>query len=555
MTPTLKKLLIIKLLLISLALHSQSNKQDSIAVNKYNYYKLIDKDSTLHYINILKKSNDRCIKFTGQIAHANFAYREGKFQSSEDEIISLLKEIKGSTTGDRCLDKIMINAYSRLFWIYKNRYQLLKAFEATKKIENEILSNTSLSSSNKQRLFLSNKANMANLKIELGLYKEAIKILKEVDLEISKLIPKLKNEKLYNSLIFKSSTLNLIGNSFLEQSKNENDISLDSAQAYYNKAYEVTKSFSPQHQNSHALYELRSIKVLLKQKRYKQALRIIKGQAVASEEINVKQDLNFLKAITFYNLNELDSSKSYSYKFLKFKKQTPNTEKNKIVILNILGEIYKNSHQMDSAYKYSDLAINEFNTLNKNRSEANNSHYLYDFERVQELNDELLTKENAKRNLVIFILSSVIILFIVFIIRFYRKGKKFTEAFTVSKKEYSIDKSLEKKILSELTNFEKSTLYLDQEFNIKVLAKHFKTNTTYLSSIVNEKKGKTFKQYIGELRINFLIQKLKSDTMLRKYTVQALAEEIGYSNASAFARAFKKQTGKTPTEFLKELNN
>ncbi|WP_366943585.1 helix-turn-helix domain-containing protein [uncultured Polaribacter sp.] len=35
--------------------------------------------------------------------------------------------------------------------------------------------------------------------------------------------------------------------------------------------------------------------------------------------------------------------------------------------------------------------------------------------------------------------------------------------------------------------------------------------------------------------------------------MKSLAEEIGYTNASAFARAFKKYKGITPSEYLKML--
>ena len=108
-------------------------------------------------------------------------------------------------------------------------------------------------------------------------------------------------------------------------------------------------------------------------------------------------------------------------------------------------------------------------------------------------------------------------------------------------------------MLLELEKFEKSKIYLDSTFNINILAKQLNTNTSYLSSIVNEKKGKTFKQYITELRINYLITIIQKDSKYRKYTIQALGEEIGYTNASSFSRSFKKFTGLTPTNYLNSL--
>ena len=74
-----------------------------------------------------------------------------------------------------------------------------------------------------------------------------------------------------------------------------------------------------------------------------------------------------------------------------------------------------------------------------------------------------------------------------------------------------------------------------------------------MSYIINKVKGQTFKQYFTELRIKFLIKKLDEDKNYRKYTIKFLAEEIGYTNASAFARAFKKHKGITPSEYIKSL--
>ena len=94
---------------------------------------------------------------------------------------------------------------------------------------------------------------------------------------------------------------------------------------------------------------------------------------------------------------------------------------------------------------------------------------------------------------------------------------------------------------------------MHSEFNINVLAKKLNTNTSYLSYIINTVKNKSFKQYITELKIDFLLEKLKEEKKYRNYTIKSLAEEIGYTNASAFTRAFKKHKGITPSEYIKSL--
>lgn len=51
----------------------------------------------------------------------------------------------------------------------------------------------------------------------------------------------------------------------------------------------------------------------------------------------------------------------------------------------------------------------------------------------------------------------------------------------------------------------------------------------------------------------FVIDKLNEDSIFRKYTVQAIAQEIGFNNSEAFSKAFYKKTGIYPSYFIKEL--
>lgn len=399
---------------------------------------------------------------------------------------------------------------------------------------------------------------MAILKMDLGFYKEARNLYQEMLPEIDQIISSLEGPELYGNQIFKASVQNLIGTTFIRSAEEKNSKSLDSALVYFQRAYETTTLFNPPHKNSKPLYELRTAEVFLKKENYNKTLELIRKNEKLAKEMDTEQTINFLKSITFYHLQQQDSSIFYCHEFLNFEKETPSTEKNKITVLNILADQYKSLQKIDSAFKYSELAMSNLNNLTKTRTEANNSYYLYDFEKVKSLNEEILNKETSKRNWIIFILSAIVLATVLLVFKFYKKGRKLSNEEDSNtqkhKKEYSIDKSLEETVLKSLTELENSTRYLDNDFNIQLLAKQLHTNTSYLSSIINEKKKKTFKQYIGELRINYLITKLKSDEKFRSYTIQALAEEIGYSNASAFTRAFKKQTGKTPSEFLKELS-
>lgn len=62
-----------------------------------------------------------------------------------------------------------------------------------------------------------------------------------------------------------------------------------------------------------------------------------------------------------------------------------------------------------------------------------------------------------------------------------------------------------------------------------------------------------FNNYINELRIQFIIDKLLKEPIHRKYKFSTLAEEAGFSSQNKFSTVFKKSTSITPSEFIKQL--
>lgn len=110
-------------------------------------------------------------------------------------------------------------------------------------------------------------------------------------------------------------------------------------------------------------------------------------------------------------------------------------------------------------------------------------------------------------------------------------------------------------ILKDLETFEEKKLYLRQDCTLGYVAKKLKTNTSYLSNVINTYKEKPFKSYLSELRINAALIQLKNDPKLRSYTVKAIAEEFGFKRSETFSRAFKAQTDMYPSYYIKSLEN
>lgn len=111
----------------------------------------------------------------------------------------------------------------------------------------------------------------------------------------------------------------------------------------------------------------------------------------------------------------------------------------------------------------------------------------------------------------------------------------------------------EQKLSAKLEEFERSTLYLKNNFSIAYLAVYCGVNSKYLSHLIKKHKNKDFNNYINELRINYIIDKLRKCSHHRNYKIATLAEEAGFSSPNKFSSVFKKHTSFSPSFFIKCL--
>jgi YesN/AraC family two-component response regulator len=116
-----------------------------------------------------------------------------------------------------------------------------------------------------------------------------------------------------------------------------------------------------------------------------------------------------------------------------------------------------------------------------------------------------------------------------------------------------IDQHIIEEVLQGLELFEQGEAYLENQISLKDVAKIINTNSKYLSKIVNSYKGKNFTTYINDLRVEYLVSHVQQDTKYQKYTIRAIAEEVGFSNPEGFSRAFQKKTGLKPSYFIKKV--
>ncbi|MBQ4804853.1 tetratricopeptide repeat protein [Aquimarina sp. MMG015] len=110
-------------------------------------------------------------------------------------------------------------------------------------------------------------------------------------------------------------------------------------------------------------------------------------------------------------------------------------------------------------------------------------------------------------------------------------------------------------ILKKLHDFEDKKQFAKKHYTLNSLAKELQTNSAYLSKIINVYKNVNFANYLNNLRIDFAVDQLSTNKSLRSYTIQAIAEEVGFKNAQSFSSAFHKKTGIYPSYFIKHIKS
>jgi len=110
----------------------------------------------------------------------------------------------------------------------------------------------------------------------------------------------------------------------------------------------------------------------------------------------------------------------------------------------------------------------------------------------------------------------------------------------------------EKEIIktSIITCIEKGKLYLEPELTIAILSDKIAIPVKSISQVINESFNSNFFDFVNTYRINESKQKILNNNGLSKpLTISEIMFGCGFNSKSAFNRAFKKQTGLTPTEF------
>ncbi len=105
-----------------------------------------------------------------------------------------------------------------------------------------------------------------------------------------------------------------------------------------------------------------------------------------------------------------------------------------------------------------------------------------------------------------------------------------------------------------ILEIETRNYYKDNLASLSDLAKKIGESPHHVSQVINEKLNESFFELLASYRVEEA-KRILSDEKKNRITVEEISEMVGYNSKTAFNNAFKKLTGKTPSEFRKFSNN
>ena len=522
------------------------------------------------YIEALEISNSKnqLFRFYGKYYIANYFYNKSEFNYSKKLLILLIENLeKSDINKESKVYQDMLGMFvNKLFYIHKNLGEYDMALFYLDKYK------TSLSNSRFDEQYGLIKVVMGDFANGITLLKRELKKTPHIKLGVGE--KKRMNKKLF------ADKYNIIGESYQNYYiHSKKTFFLDSANYYFDKSalMLLEENFYPEY--TKALLSMRKAKSAALAGNYYESLFLYRNRnkfPVIHNYIRTEQLFDLGMADCFHHLKQIDSALFYCNKYVESYQVTKVSKENLLMTYNIMTQCYNEKNDTKNAYRYAQKSLDLIQSIEGIKSKSLNFLHNYDLSIIKEESNKVIESKNYFK----ISLFSILIILIIVVFSFYyyynqQKEKHYrflkiiqhlkesqvleTNILKIDKNEAQrkqvIDEELIQKIAIGLKKLELKETFLDPNFKLAFVAKKLNTNTAYLSQYFNQVIQKTFSEYTQELRIHYVLQKLKDAPYFRKYTLQAIAEEVGYKDANTLVRVFKKQTGLSPNYYIEKLEN
>lgn len=237
-----------------------------------------------------------------------------------------------------------------------------------------------------------------------------------------------------------------------------------------------------------------------------------------------------------------------------------------------LAEMQMRFNMPDSAFVNLNRALTYKDSLFRDETSFSKAFYEVKLGLVQKQNEINLLRVESKRQKILLVSGSVVILLIVvssvLVFKSLRTKNQALKALVQKNLQLIHEKPLDALSIPQRASGSKSssrnndqlfytfTQWLEQNnkfteknITIEMAAKELGTNREYLSQAINEKFGR-YTDLINHYRIKSAMSQISTNPNLK---LSYIASMTGFSSNSSFIEAFKKQTGMTPAQFRENL--
>jgi len=125
---------------------------------------------------------------------------------------------------------------------------------------------------------------------------------------------------------------------------------------------------------------------------------------------------------------------------------------------------------------------------------------------------------------------------------------------TEKQKKEILSEQGQKELLSTILSFmENTSIICTSDFTMEKLTESIHSNQKYVSFVINNVLKKNFNSFLNGYRIREA-QRLFSKSETSKYTVEFVANMVGYKSRNSFSDAFKEITGVTPGFYIMAIH-
>lgn len=121
-------------------------------------------------------------------------------------------------------------------------------------------------------------------------------------------------------------------------------------------------------------------------------------------------------------------------------------------------------------------------------------------------------------------------------------------------KSGAINDDMRRKLLDSVVDImENTTEFCSADFSLARMASLVGSNSKYVSLIINDTFHKSFKNYVNEYRIHLACLRMSDTDGYGSYTLNAIAESVGFKSYTTFVELFRKIVGITPSLYKDKL--